>query len=49
MPHQADVLALHYATDLFDVAFSAFGAFPFLTDCDTALAWITIFMCRTCN
>ncbi|MCG7234687.1 class I SAM-dependent methyltransferase [Corynebacterium sp. ACRQM] len=35
---QADALALPYATDSFDVAFSTFGAFPFLADLDAALA-----------
>lgn len=34
---QADVLAIPYRDDAFDVAFSAFGALPFVADLDAAL------------
>ncbi|UIZ93060.1 methyltransferase domain-containing protein [Corynebacterium sp. CNCTC7651] len=34
---QADVLAMPYADDAFDVVFSAFGALPFVRDIDAAL------------
>ena len=34
---QADALSLPYATESFDAAFSAFGAFPFLANLDLAL------------
>ena len=35
---QADVLAMPYRDDAFDVAFSAFGALPFVADVNAALA-----------
>lgn len=34
---QADTLALPYADESFDIAFFAFGAFPFIADLDAAL------------
>lgn len=37
---QADVLALPYLDDSFDIVFSAFGALPFVADLDAALAEI---------
>lgn len=37
---QADVLALPYRDAAFDIAFSAFGALPFVADLDSALAEI---------
>ncbi len=38
---QADALSLPYATGSFDVAFSAFGAFPFLANLDLALSEVS--------
>ncbi len=37
---QADALVLPYADESFDIAFSAFGAFPFIADLDAALTEI---------
>ena len=45
---QADALSLPYATDSFDAAFAAFGAFPFLANLDLALSEVSRVLKPTC-